>query len=465
MSLPITDEDSLALLAFNIGNNQFDINRGLAYISMRDQVLRARTLINASMAAGMFAQRADTDDAVVDYDIAVLGAGVGGISVALAAVERKLRTIVIDRSDRCFALLRAGTDRLLSPTVYDWPARHFSVHEFPKLPGITGDGMSEEFILNFPSKPQQAASLANHLELQVEKIKKTQASRLKIVHGVTCSPTSIGWTAGRCLMLNPGVDLPRLDGTMARQVLARVVVYAFGFGSEKVMKKPEALISDTFWGYATIEDDLKALPASSTRGIVNIHGAGDGGLQEALRFAFGPDWQDLCAVVSELERHVIPQFPQWENSLRDIMLAEDNAARAYMWGYGQDLVFGPLDQVHQKFIDELLAGASPAVQEWFQVVGRRQDLVITNYDKHPVSGRVYALNRFLHKLLITFTARSNSAVLVKRDDGDMPKLPGAIEVDRSGLAQIEGALGTASKSDYLRRATLRAIPNQYGVIR
>lgn len=111
--MTINTENSLALLAFNIGVNQFDINRGLAYISMRDQVLRARTLIAAAKGAELFELRAggpDSDaDEPVDYDVTVLGAGVGGISIAMAAVEKNLRTLVIDKSDHCFALLRSGT--------------------------------------------------------------------------------------------------------------------------------------------------------------------------------------------------------------------------------------------------------------------------------------------------------------------------------------------------------------------
>ncbi|MFE4568353.1 hypothetical protein ACFRMO_38485, partial [Streptomyces anulatus] len=69
----------LALLAYKIGPNQFELNRSLTYISMRDQVLRARTLIHTAIDAGLFEKQAENSssfaDGDVDYDVVVLGAG------------------------------------------------------------------------------------------------------------------------------------------------------------------------------------------------------------------------------------------------------------------------------------------------------------------------------------------------------------------------------------------------------
>jgi hypothetical protein len=453
--MTINSENSLALLAFNIGVNQFDINRGLAYISMRDQVLRARTLIAAAKGAELFELRAggpDGDaDEPVDYDVTVLGAGVGGISIALAAVEKNLRTLVIDKNDRCFALLRSGTDRLVSTTVYDWPARHFDAHAFPQLPGITSLKMKDDFILKFPDQAMGADQLACHL--------------LQFAHGVTISDRkAISLPAGRCVLVNSPTPLPRLHDTASNQVSTRIVVYAFGFGSEKVMTLPAADINASFWGYRTLEADLNHLGKKPGRGLVSIQGAGDGGLQEALRFAFGPAHQDLALVVAKLEATVTPAFAQWEQMLRDVMLAEDNAARAYMWGYSQELVFETVERAHQTLVDALLATVPTLVAQWYDTVGRKQDLEITVYDTHAFSGRVYALNRFLFKLVLALTTQQPGVVLVSRVALDMPEKTIGIKVNRSGLAQIYRAMGTGSKADYLRRATLRAIPNQYGIV-
>lgn len=468
--MTINSENSLALLAFNIGVNQFDINRGLAYISMRDQVLRARTLIAAAEGAKLFELRTGEpdgdDDEPVDYDVTVLGAGVGGISIALAAVEKNLRTLVIDKNDSCFALLRSGTDRLVSTTLYDWPARHFNAHAFPKLPGITSPAMTDNFILKFPDQAIAADQLALHLQKQVDKLSKKHANLLQFAHGVTISDRkAISLPAGRCVLVNSPKPLPRLSGTDSTQISTRILVYAFGFGSEKVMTLPAADINASFWGYRSLEADLDQLRKTSTeRGLVSIQGAGDGGLQEALRFAFGPKHQDFASVVAMLEAMVAPKFPQWESMLRDIMLAEDNAARAYMWGYSQELVFETVETTHQTLIDALLTTVPEQIALWYSTVGRQQQLDITVYDKHAFSGRVYALNRFLFKLLLTLTKQQNRMVQVNRSAFDLPEKAVGIKVNRSGLAQIHRAMGTGNKADYLRRATLRAIPNQYGVV-
>lgn len=470
MTTAIHDANSLALLAFNVGSNQFDINRGLTYISMRDQVLRARTLVNAAVAASLFDQRPASPgvqaDAPVDYDVAVLGAGVGGMSVALAAIENGLRTLVIDKSGRRFELLRSGTDRLVSTTVYDWPANHFAVHEFPDLPPITPRGMAGKFVLKFPARAQDANTLAQHLELQVRAMMRRKNGKLlRFAMQVELGESgTIGLVGGRCVALYHPPGLPRLDGSMPPQVRTRIVVYAIGFGTEKVMNTSKPDVNASFWGYGSLTQDLARLAALPGPGKVNIQGGGDGGLQEALRFALGPRWQDLAAVAAELDRCVSPAFPAWESKLRDIMLAEDNAARAFMWGYSQDLVFESVDHVHQQVINALLKQARPVIDQWFAKVSRKQDLHITVYDKHVRSGRVYALNRFLFKLLVSLTQFGGYRILVDRKKTKMPATKGAIRVDRSGLSQMIDMLGTATPDDYLRRATLRAIPNQYGIV-
>jgi hypothetical protein len=432
--------------------------------------LRARTLVNAAVAASLFDQRpasaSAAADAPVDYDVAVLGAGVGGMSVALAAIENGLRTLVIDKSGRRFELLRSGTDRLVSTTVYDWPANHFAIHEFPDLPPITPGSIAGKFILKFPARALTANALAQHLEQQVRTMMRRKNGKLlRFAMNVELGASgTIGPVGGRCVALYNPSGLPRLDGSAPQQVRTRIMVYAIGFGTEKVMNTLKPQPNASFWGYRTLTQDLARLAAVPGTGKVEIQGGGDGGLQEALRFALGPRWQDLAAVASELERCVSPVFPAWESSLRDIMLAEDNAARAYMWGYSQDLVFESVDRVHQQVIDALLKRARPDVKRWFATVSRKQDLNITVYDKHASSGRVYALNRFLFKLLVTLTQFGGYRVVVDRKRTKMPATKGAIKVNRSGLSQITDMLGTATPDDYLRRATLRAIPNQYGIV-
>ncbi|MDH6152664.1 MULTISPECIES: FAD-binding protein [Paraburkholderia] len=465
---PILADNGLALLAFKIGPNQFGLNRGLAYISMRDQVLRARTLVHAAVGARLFEQRPATAtgyaDRRVDVDLTVIGGGVGGISVALAAAEAGITTLVVEKSKECFSLLQNGTDRLLSTTVYDWPANHFNVHAFPVLPDTSPDVSSLSSILHFPDKACSARELADSLNGQVMAYERSHTSTLHIERGMEI-PLDDGITwAGRGSLL---VRVPRaikLFGSSRKDFHTRAVVYAIGFGSEKVITDGYA-VDASFWGYQTIETDLARFACTNAK--VFIAGGGDGGLQEVLRFAFLPDYHDLSIAVKALESAVGPDDRVWSEGLRDIMFAEDNAARAFMWGYRPELVFRELERVHERVIAKLLdptdARRQKAVIEWRDHVTRQQRVQITLYDPKP-SGRVYALNRFLFRLLKSLSAVAAGSVTIDRMEREVPVGECDIFVDRRGISPIDAAYGTSTKEELLRRVMFRALPNHYSVV-
>lgn len=465
-STPYISADSgLALLTFKIAPNQFDLNRGLAYISMRDQVLRARTLVHAAIGSGLFEQHPETGRSTADREVAVdllvVGAGVGGISAALTAAEAGYRTLVLEKAPRCFPLLSSGTDRLLSTTLYDWPARHFDVHAFPALPGADIDLLDARSLLRFPSIPTPANELAQDLNQQVDAFLKKHSQTLHVECDMEIAvDDGITWAGGRRVK----VDLPRpieLFGAPRQSLFARAVVYALGFGSEKVLLDG-ADIAASFWGYQSLEDDLKAV--SGHRAAVQIIGGGDGGLQEALRFAFRPAYHDFAKAVAHLQTCVRRvNADRWDCGLRDIMFAEDNAARALMWGYRTDLVFAQLQRVHEEFVHELCQHASDALLIWRAEVGREQPLDVSLYDSHPFSARVYALNRFLFELLKQLTTIKPAPVTVHRET-DAPPTGAAIVVKRHGIAPGSEAYGTSEKEDLLRRVLFRSLPNHYSVI-
>jgi hypothetical protein len=248
-------------------------------------------------------------------------------------------------------------------------------------------------------------------------------------------------------------------------VHSRAVVYAVGFGSEKVFSTKSDLNS-TFWGYCTIEDDLKKLVKSTA--TVRIIGAGDGGLQEALRFALRPEYHDFAKAISELESRIDDSDKEWTNGLRDIMFAEDNAARALMWGYRPELVFSELQTVHDRLIhillDPLNMSRRKAVIQWRDDVTREQSLKVELVDSHNFSGRVYALNRFLFELLRILSEIQPNNVLIDRNTETTEVTKPDICVDRRGISPIDEAYGTSEKEELLRRVMFRALPNHYSVV-
>lgn len=74
--LSTNGEHGLAVLAFKVDAFQFDLNRDLQFISMKDQVVRARTLILGAQHAGLFGPLQVGKDRA---NVIVLGGGVGGV--------------------------------------------------------------------------------------------------------------------------------------------------------------------------------------------------------------------------------------------------------------------------------------------------------------------------------------------------------------------------------------------------
>ncbi|MFJ9452205.1 FAD-binding protein [Herbaspirillum sp. NPDC101397] len=468
----IAKDSGLALLAFKIGQHQFDINRGLTYISMRDQIIRARTLIHTAHSAEIFSQTDSSlskEDSPPNVDVLIIGGGVGGISAALAAVELGLTTVVLEKNEVLFPLLRKGSDRLLSATVYDWPSLHFCEHNFPNISALAADSSPKEdslSILNFPDAPISPINLAAHLDQQVAKYEKEYPNTL-VINRNTAIPleSPFSWKENRKRVVVSLAEPIKLAGAVsAHNFHTRIVVFAVGFGSEKVEIDHHQVANDSFWGYESLEQDIQKYKDERICNIV-IEGSGDGGLQEVLRAALLPKYHDLSLAIKLLEDEFGADLGCWHRSLIDIQCAENNAGRAYMWGYDGSEIFSRLDAVHDKVIQNLCKDHKKELQAWRRRVTRPQpNLVINLVDSHKTSARVYPLNRFLAKLLEE-TSDWESGVVVKRmTDSSTAGKPTFAPINRSGLEKPSDQFGTATSDDYLRRSVFRSIPNHYSVI-
>jgi hypothetical protein len=154
----------------------------------------------------------------------------------------------------------------------------------------------------------------------------------------------------------------------------------------------------------------------------------------------------------------------WDDILRKIATAEDNASRAFMWGYAPLVVFPGLDAIYDKLIASLTEGArATLIEDWFAEVTRPQNLCIDLYDPFPTSGRVYSLNRFLVKLLMKVSGGRKDGVRVIRKVGTRPVVHSGIAlIDRRGLLPLPDA--TLRSDEMLRRVAFKGLQNQYGAI-
>lgn len=147
-------EDGLAILAFKVQALQFDLNRDLKFISMKDQLIRGRTLVLAARQAGLIGP--DPRVGPDQTNVIVIGGGIGGVSAALMACELGLSVKIVEAAPACFPLLGMGSDRLFSATVYDWPHAHSGSHAFPYVEPLRDKATAAQLrsnaaALRFPS--------------------------------------------------------------------------------------------------------------------------------------------------------------------------------------------------------------------------------------------------------------------------------------------------------------------------
>ena len=141
-SAPLTQRitDSF-LLTHRITDFLFDIGCRFSPISIRDQMIRGFLIADRLHRADLISER---------KPLLIIGAGVAGATAALVAAERNIPVTLVDKAGRAF-LRQAGATRYISPTLYDWPAQHWSHLRFPPASSVK---------LPLPWKEGQAASIA-----------------------------------------------------------------------------------------------------------------------------------------------------------------------------------------------------------------------------------------------------------------------------------------------------------------
>jgi hypothetical protein len=448
-------ENGLAVLAFKIQTRQFDLNRDLKYISMKDQIIRGRTLILGARRAGLIGKRPCAN--VNEANVVIIGGGIGGVSAALAACQLGLKVKVFESSSQCFSVLGLGTDRLFSATVYDWPHRHSGSHEFPFVAPLRSSSTvarlaATSSVLRFPDRPVQAAHLRKHLLDQLAGFQSKFGDRLEIYCECRLDKATD-------IYINPSTEVLSSEFNHAKgvtSVKSEIVVFALGFGLDKNNEQTEA--GREFFSYALLGNDV--IKAMAGGRLVRIVGAGDGGLQEALRFMFAEEYQDFHKAITALENSFADSGNGvvWTGVCADIQTAEDHAAKSLMWGYAEEVVYSELDEIYQEVVRSLITSHSTLLEEWRREVSRQEQFVVELVDGSGYSKRVYALNRFLIMLLQRL-APVNGFASLRRVTAPSEK-EADVELIRAGFSRVEKPtmIGTAGEEDLLRRIAFKAIP-------
>jgi hypothetical protein len=250
------------LAAHRIDSAIFDISSGLRPGSVRDQIIRATlTVWRAHQSTLLDPSR----------QLVVVGAGAAGAAAALFAARAGITTTLIDR-DTAFSR-QLASNRMLEPTLYDWPADYWDRGEFPwhdeYAPLAYKARAARDVARDWASKLEDAdGNLLRYLH----------STRLAGIKRVTEDP---------CLYT---VEAVSSSGPLT--IPASMIILALGPGVEKVTVGA-GFRSFRFWDADPLASDPLTL-----RNVL-VAGSGDGALQDVLRLVLKPA-ADLEQVISAL---------------------------------------------------------------------------------------------------------------------------------------------------------------------
>jgi hypothetical protein len=360
------------LVAHNVRPGVFNL-WGLAPISIRDQMNRAVLLVDRAVEACLIADSA--------RPLLVDGAGVGGITAALRAVEHGVDTIVVEAAAKPFFRQADCETRWVDPAQYDWPATHWAEGEFP---GLSRPPMP------LPWRGDYADRLALGWLRSLQLAPVPWPTKFQVLYGTQ-------WTRPASVRGSRQVRVTLLDanGTSTTMTFGMMLATRT-FGTEDCSVGP-AYTGYRFWDTDPLARPNAGLPRDVEPRIL-ISGGGDGALQDCLRIVFRGMTAD------QLYTLLAPCFGaargRVEATVRD---AEDKAQRALSWGEhkGHDHpVLAALHAAHEAAVDALWQDA--AVRDDIRRALRaliRPEPALTLAHSCGHFKECYALNRFLVMLL------------------------------------------------------------------
>lgn len=374
------------LLAHEVEPLLFDIGGPRAPIAIRDQMVRARYLIERLRHAGLVARGSH---------VLIVGAGAAGVTAALDAVSHGLLVTLIDALPLPFQLQARCRTRWIDPTQYDWPQPHWHVARWPVSSRTRG--------FPLPFIADRADRLARSWSSTLALARAGLAGRLHVRPHTKLAawPTPVLSPAG--LVIARDAQLLPSGGAMT-MLQAAAVVLARGFGTERCVvednpprhgRGPARYESSRFWDTDPYESHGMGL--SVTAPSIVVSGGGDGALQDFLRLVTG-----LPSAAALLHRLTAdPKVRDAIAIVRTTLAAEeDQAQRALLWSgtteHDHD-VLERLHGAHRSTVDAIVRSSVwPIITSALaRLVGSRNVLGIEMTHSCTHFPAAYALNRFL----------------------------------------------------------------------
>ena len=391
--------NSLALLAYKISPNMFDLSTGLSHVSLRDQVIRGATLVRDLIAAKLL---------TASDEILIIGAGAAGVSAARHAATAGCRSLIIDTADEPFGLQAHVNTRYVGPYMYEWPWDiHADQHFAPPNTSVLHHWNTASYAgLEINSTdPLSAAQLASDWQSQLGTWVTAPGSKLSVLTKVD-PKTSLravkAWRRRQRFWI-PGPGTLRFDGDSwpkgtktQESINPKFIILAAGFGPERVTwegPNTNTIDGPRFWEDDGLSQKYGGFASAPT---IVVLGGGDGALQDALRCVY-PHTQPLQIMQDLLSFPGVPSAFQAVHA--DLLLAEQQHAATRTWtsGTSQATEFASLQKAYLAILATL--AANPKVHDAMLDTLRTDvaRVVLVVREKHL--GKAYSLNRFLVLLL------------------------------------------------------------------
>ncbi len=278
MSAQINVVECLGLLASKVAPNVFDLSSGQYHVSLRDQMVRGRLLLGDIIAM-------DPDFS----SLLVVGGGVAGLSVAVAAAEAGKQVVVLEKSGYPLSKQVGVHSRFVGPFMYEWPWK-FSRSQvyppadptcwpkFPSCPPLaSSDPISAaEFARQVRLWFDKALSAHPHLHLAINLTDSIQKRVKTFIKSGFASAGELDLAGMKWHCATPS----------AGSIKPAYIILAAGMGTENC-SLPEhdgskVVRGTSFRGTPFWKDDRLRKHAGAGRDVVVV-GGGDGALQDVLR--------------------------------------------------------------------------------------------------------------------------------------------------------------------------------------
>ncbi|MFD1303676.1 FAD-binding protein [Methylobacterium marchantiae] len=371
------------LVAHAAGDNCFEISGEFAPASIRDQMVRARLVVDRLIENGLL----DNES----LSLLVIGAGSTGLTAAIRAASLGVRTVVVSKDKPGFRLRRC-LSRDVEPTLYDWPASHWPEARFPwagETMPLTWEAMVASRI---------AIDWSNQLRAWRSKLGSLLDIRYSTTVKLAFSPSGSMRDDVEATFNSPTV-------TYATERFG-AVVSCIGWGSEscEAISTPHAQSYRGFDFWDT--DQFQGLNCGlSSQPNILISGGGDGALQDLIRILTRKSAAQAFALILDALRGHAGVLAAMTEEIRE---AEDIARRALSWNLHEKhdaMAFKRLEAAHIRAIAHLQGSAAwPSVDRAIKAMLIPSMPLIHLVHSKPYFAQCYPLNRFIGLLLIAVAA-------------------------------------------------------------